>query len=70
MGAAKQQNHNEAWDSQGEAAKLRRAMLDAFGKSLRHRFEQDLQSPVPPSLSRLVEDLKRAEGLRRRDPPA
>jgi hypothetical protein len=48
-----------------EAARMRRAMLDACGRSLRHRLGQELEGPVPPSLSRLIAELRKADTCRR-----
>lgn len=47
-----------------EATKMRRAMLDACGKSLRHRYGQDLEAPAPPLLARLIDEIRRAETRR------
>jgi hypothetical protein len=63
----KTQQHGQARD---EASRMRRAMLDACGKSLRHRYGQELENSAPPSISRLIEELKQAESRRHEKPAA
>jgi hypothetical protein len=58
------QLQNKGRDSGEEAARLRRAILEACGAGLRQRYGQEPASQMPPSLSRLIEELRRAEALR------
>jgi hypothetical protein len=61
---AAQQNH-QAREHGGEASRLRRAMLDAYGKSLRSSLDEGARSPVPSTLSKLIDELKRVDETRR-----
>jgi hypothetical protein len=58
------QQQSQEWDRGGENAKLCRAMLDAWANGLRGELDQEPKSPVPPTLSRLIEKLKQAEASR------